>query len=101
MVRVLLQERFRGTFARKTSFSAKMVSIEQKAQCVLSFHETKSSINVQRAFQHCYERNPPDTKSIKRRYEKFKETGSITDLPRSGRPSASEETVELVSTESY
>ncbi|GBO40147.1 hypothetical protein AVEN_216344-1 [Araneus ventricosus] len=35
-------------------------------------------------------------KSIKRWYEKFKQTGSVTDLPRSGRPSVSEATVELV-----
>ncbi|GBM91196.1 hypothetical protein AVEN_184532-1 [Araneus ventricosus] len=73
-----------------------MASIEQKAQCVLCFHGTKSPINVQRAFRCCYGRNPPDTKSIKRWYEKFKETGSVTDLPRSVRPSVSEATVELV-----
>ncbi|GBL97514.1 hypothetical protein AVEN_110332-1 [Araneus ventricosus] len=72
------------------------MAFEQKAQCVLWFHETKSPINVQRAFRRCYGRNPPDTKSIKRWYEKFKETGSVTDLPRSGRPSVSEATVELV-----
>ncbi|GBM18385.1 hypothetical protein AVEN_72729-1 [Araneus ventricosus] len=70
-------------------------SIEQEARCVLWFHETKSPINVQRAFRRCYGRNP-DTKSITRWYEKFKETGSVTDLPRSGRPSVSEATVELV-----
>ncbi|GBL98410.1 hypothetical protein AVEN_33377-1 [Araneus ventricosus] len=56
------------------------------------FHETKSPIND----QGCYGLNPPDTKSIKQRYEKFKETGSVTDLPQSGRPRASEATVELV-----
>ncbi|GBL80575.1 hypothetical protein AVEN_225265-1 [Araneus ventricosus] len=72
-----------------------MASIEQKVQCVLAFHETKSPINVQRTFRRCYGRNPPDTKSIKRWYEKFKER-SVTDLPRSGRPSVSEATVELV-----
>ncbi|GBL74033.1 hypothetical protein AVEN_230946-1 [Araneus ventricosus] len=73
-----------------------MASIEQKVQRVLWFHETKSPINAQRAFRRCYGRNLPDTKSIKRWYEKFKETGSVTDLPRSGRPSVSEETIELV-----
>ncbi|GBO18027.1 hypothetical protein AVEN_243955-1 [Araneus ventricosus] len=73
-----------------------MASIEQKAQCVLWFHETKSPINVQRAFRRCYGCSPPDTKSIKRWYAKFKETGSVTDLPSCGRPSLSEATVELV-----
>ncbi|GBN07693.1 hypothetical protein AVEN_249460-1 [Araneus ventricosus] len=43
-----------------------MASIEQKAQCVLWLHETKSPIDVQRAFRRCYGRSPPDTKSIKR-----------------------------------
>ncbi|GBM41115.1 hypothetical protein AVEN_63306-1 [Araneus ventricosus] len=73
-----------------------MASIEQKAQCVLWFHETKSTINIQRAFRHCYGRNPHDTKSIKRWHEKFNKIGSVTDLPRSGRPSVSQATVELV-----
>ncbi|GBM82109.1 hypothetical protein AVEN_16186-1 [Araneus ventricosus] len=63
-----------------------MASIEQKAQCVLWFHETKSPINVQRAFRRCYGRKPPDTKSIKRWNEKFEETGSVTGLPRSCKP---------------
>ncbi|GBN21663.1 hypothetical protein AVEN_87055-1, partial [Araneus ventricosus] len=60
------------------------------------FGFTKSRINVQPAFRRCYGNNPPDAKSIKRWYEKFKETGSVTDLPRNGRPSVSEATVELV-----
>ncbi|GBM97823.1 hypothetical protein AVEN_228956-1 [Araneus ventricosus] len=64
-----------------------MASIEQKAQCVLRFHETKSPINVQRAFRRCYGINPPDAKSIKRWYETFEERGSVTDLPRSCKPS--------------
>ncbi|GBM47326.1 hypothetical protein AVEN_7772-1 [Araneus ventricosus] len=96
MARVLLQELLRGTFVRKMSFSAEMASIEQKAQCVLWFQETKSPTNVQRAFRRCYGHNPPDIKSIKRWYEKFKETGSLTDLLRSGRPTVSEATLEFV-----
>ncbi|GBM09711.1 hypothetical protein AVEN_186415-1 [Araneus ventricosus] len=73
-----------------------MASIEQKVQCMLWFHGTKSPINVQRAFRRCYGRYPSGTKSIKRWFEKIKETGSVTDLPRSGRPSVSEATVGLV-----
>ncbi|GBN43880.1 hypothetical protein AVEN_235910-1 [Araneus ventricosus] len=73
-----------------------MASIEQKDQCVLWFHGTKSPINVQRAFRRCYGRNPPDTKSIKRWCEKFRGTSSVTDHRRGSRPSVSEATVELV-----
>lgn len=73
-----------------------MASKQEKAQCVLWFHETKSPISVQRTFRTSYGRSPPDVKSIKRWYEKFKETGSVEDLPRSGRPSVSEATVDRV-----
>ncbi|GBM82042.1 hypothetical protein AVEN_56186-1 [Araneus ventricosus] len=58
-----------------------MTSIEQKAQCVLWLYETKSPINFQRAFRRCYGRKPPYTKSIKRWYEQFKETGIGRDGP--------------------
>ncbi|GBM80135.1 hypothetical protein AVEN_89717-1 [Araneus ventricosus] len=57
---------------------------------------SRNNINVQRTFRRCYGRNPPDTKSMKRWYEKFKETGSVTDFPRDVRPGVSEATVELV-----
>ena len=75
-----------------------MTSMAEKAQCVLWFHETKSPITVQRNFRREYDRSPPDVKSIKSWYEKFKETGSVGDLSRSGRPTSSEETVDAVRT---
>lgn len=58
--------------------------------------QKKLPINVQRKFRRCYARNPTNAKSIKRFYERFKETGNVKDRPRSGRPSVSEATVNRV-----
>ncbi|GFY17824.1 hypothetical protein TNCV_1075591 [Trichonephila clavipes] len=55
-------------------------------------------------FLHCCDNKLPLAKSIKRWFEVFKETGSVINVPRSGRISVSETTVEalsaIVSTES-
>ena len=73
-----------------------MASMKEKSQCVLWYHETKSPVRVQRKFRNEYRRSPPDGKSIKAWYSKFVETGGVGDLNRSGRPSASHETVDTV-----
>ena len=70
--------------------------MQEKAQCVLCFHETKSHITVQRKLVSCYGYRAPDVKSIKRWYERFNETGSFHDLSRSVRSSLSEATVNHV-----
>ena len=75
-----------------------MASLVEKAQCVLWYHETNSPITVQRNFRRLYGGSPPDVKSIKSWYQKFKETGSVDDLKRTGRPRTSEETVNAVHT---
>ena len=58
-----------------------MLTIQQKAQCVLWYHKLKS---------------PTHINSIKRWFKNFMETGSILDRKRSGRPSIDEETVDAV-----
>ena len=70
----------------------KMFDWKEKAQCVLWFHETKSLVSVQRNFRREYGRSPPDIKSIKSWYNKFKDTGSVGDLKWSGRPRTDKET---------
>ena len=75
-----------------------MASLVEKAQCVLWYHETNSPITVQRNFRREYGRSPPDVKSIKSWYKKFKETGSVDDLQRTSRPRTCEETVNTVYT---
>ena len=61
-----------------------MASSVEKAQCVLWYHETNSPITVQRNFRRLYGGSPPDVKSIKSWYQKFKETGSVDDLKGTG-----------------
>ena len=73
-----------------------MVSLQEKAQCVLWYHETKSPVSVQRKFRNEYRRDPPNVKTIKDWYKKFIETGSVADRTRSGRPSVSDASVDAV-----
>ena len=73
-----------------------MLTIQQKAQCVLWYHELKSPTAGQRKFRREFGEDPPHTNSIKRWFKKFMETRSILDGKRSGRPSIDEETVDVV-----
>ena len=73
-----------------------MLTIKQKAQCVLWYHKLKSPTAVQRKFRNEFGQDPPHTNSIKRWFKNFMETGSISDRKRSGRPSIDEETVDAV-----
>jgi len=73
-----------------------MLSNQQEAQWVLSYHKLKSPTAVKRKFRNEFGEDPPHTDSIKRWFKKFMETGSILDGRRSGRPSIDEETVDAV-----
>ena len=73
-----------------------MLTIQQKAQCVLWYNELKSPTAVQRKFRNEFGQDPPHTNSIKRWFKNFMETGSILDRKRSGRPSIDEEPVDAV-----
>ena len=73
-----------------------MLTIQQKAQCVLWYHKLKSPTAVQRKFRNEFGQDPPHTNSIKRWFKNFMETGSILDCKRSGTPSIDEETVDAV-----
>ena len=73
-----------------------MLTIQQKAQCVLWYHKLKSPTAVQRKFRKKFGQDPPHTNSIKRWFKTFMETGRILDRKRSGRPSIDEETVDAV-----
>ena len=84
------------TLALVITYRLKMASIQEKAQCVLWFAELKSCVSVRRKFQTTYGKPPPADTSIKRWYEKFKATGSVSDLPRSGRPGMSDYVIQTV-----
>jgi len=73
-----------------------MLTIQQEAQCVVSYKELKSPTAVQRKFRNEFGQDPPHTDSIKEWFKKFMKTGSILDRKRSDRPSIDEETVDAV-----
>lgn len=51
---------------------------------------------VQRQYRRQYGGTPPDSKTIKAWYDKFKDTGSVADRRRTGRPRISEQNVEAL-----
>ncbi|KAG8253726.1 hypothetical protein J6590_029299 [Homalodisca vitripennis] len=71
-----------------------MASVQEKARCVLWFHESRSVITVQRRFRLEYGRNPPSNNSIKRWYRQFEQTGSVQHRKGAGRPPVSEAIVD-------
>ena len=74
-----------------------MLTIEEKAQCVLWYHKLKSPTAVQGKFRNEFGKDPSHiNSSIKRWFKNFMETGSILDRKRLGRPSIDEETVNAV-----
>ena len=73
-----------------------MLTIQQKAQCVVWYHKLKSPTAVQCKFKNEFGQDPPHTNTIKRWFKYFMETGSILDRKRSGRPSIDKETLDAV-----
>ncbi|KAG7172020.1 putative Helix-turn-helix domain-containing protein 4 [Homarus americanus] len=73
-----------------------MASNQEKVQCVVWFAERKPVTTVQGQFCQRFGKEPPSKPSIRAWFQKFLETGSICDLPRSGRPRMSEESIESV-----
>ena len=69
-----------------------MLTIQQKAQCVLWYHKLKSPTAVQRKFKNKFGQDPTHINGIRRWFKNFMETDSIFDRKRWGRPSIDEET---------
>lgn len=55
-----------------------------------------SPVTVQRVWRKEYGTNPPSDNTIRQTYKRFRETGSIHDLKREGRPRISDEKVETI-----
>ena len=55
-----------------------MLTIQQKAQCVLWYHRLQSPTAVQRKFRNEFGQDPPHTNSIKRWFKNFMETDLIS-----------------------
>lgn len=74
-----------------------MLNVQQKAQCVIWYAESKSPVSVQRLFQRTYPgQTVPDYKAIIRWFNQFKETGTVEKKSRPGRPPTSEENIERI-----
>ncbi|CAM9678528.1 unnamed protein product [Lampetra planeri] len=82
------------------------VSIEKAAALMLRFQMQYESVakyivlamdrEVQRAFQRCFGIDPPISKSIRRWYRQFEETGCLCKGKSTGRPRTSEENVRRI-----
>lgn len=73
-----------------------MASTEEKVNCVLWLAEMKSILDVQKKFRSEYNKQPPHRNTIAKWMTKFKETGSVHDKHRSGRPRISDDSVSSV-----
>ena len=73
-----------------------MLTIQQKAQCVLWYHKLKSPTALQCKFRNEFGQDPPQINSIKRWFKNFMKISSILDYKRLDRPSIDEETVDAV-----
>ena len=74
----------------------KMVSVQEKAQCVEWFIQTRSDIQVRRNFRTRYGRPPPSSPSIRKWYDNFMQTGGVDVKHHTGRPRTSEEDTEQI-----
>ena len=70
-------------------------TVVEKAFCVLELAKTNSVTLVHRHFRRRYGKPPPTRQSIYDWSKKFRETGCLCEGKSSGKPSVSEETVEL------
>lgn len=57
-----------------------MLTDQDKAQCVLWLAETKSLASVRRRFRQKFKKEPPSISDIRVWSERFKETGSISNI---------------------
>ncbi|KAG8260444.1 ARS-binding factor 1 [Homalodisca vitripennis] len=74
-----------------------MLTVQQKAQCVIWYAESKSIVSVRRLFLRTYPgQTAPDNKAIVRWFNQFRETGTVGKKSRPGRPRTSEENVERI-----
>lgn len=72
------------------------MTAEEKVNFVLWHAELKSITAVKRRFTAHYRKDAPHRNSINNWMKKFKETGSMNDKQRSGRPQINEESVTVV-----
>jgi hypothetical protein len=74
-----------------------MVPQQQKAECVLLFHESKSVTTVENRFLTKFRKKPPMKESNRCQYDNPVAKGSIFQGKNSSYPPASEQTVDNIS----
>lgn len=77
-----------------------MWTVQKKVQCVLWLAKLESVTLVRREYRRVFNEEPPHENNIRRWDRQLKETGSLLDAKRSGRPSLGNEFVEAIK-ESY
>jgi transposase len=71
-----------------------MAVVQRKVQCVLWLAKFESVTQERHECRRMFNEEPPHENSIRRWDRQLKETGSLLDKQRSGRPSISDESVE-------
>lgn len=64
-------------------------SLEEKIQIVILYAKFENYGEVQRQWKNYFDSEPPAKTTIRDLFNRFQQTGSVSDLPRSGRPSTS------------
>jgi len=73
-----------------------MVTLEQKAFCVLQFVKHESVVSVQQAFWQQFNSDPPSPNSVRHWYQQFQTTACLCKGKSAGWPCVSEESMEQV-----
>jgi hypothetical protein len=73
-----------------------MVTVQEKAICVLWFFEKRPVIKMQRRCRTQYGRISPSDNAIRRWLEQFQEPGSVLHRKGTGRPNTSQENVDRI-----
>jgi len=73
-----------------------MLSVQQRVEIVLLMAKLESVTSVRRTLQGKNWKSIPSENTIRNVFSKFKETGTVHNLPKQGRPSLDEETIEEI-----
>jgi len=82
--------------SRSVTYTAIMVTLKQKALCVLQFAKHELVVSVQRAFWRQFNSDPSSPNSIRRWYQQFQTTWFLCKGKSAGQPCLSGESMERV-----
>ncbi|GBN56567.1 hypothetical protein AVEN_93054-1 [Araneus ventricosus] len=73
-----------------------MWTVQRKVQCALWLAKFDSVLRIQREYRRVYNEEPPHRNKIHRWDKQFRDSGSLLNKPRSGRPSVSDESIQVI-----